>query len=71
DAVLAHPAAVAFAGATAAILIGWTGRNDLVPALREAAEGDPWIRGAMTAQELVGVIDTCAVPAWHHPGHMP
>jgi len=71
DVVLAHPAAVAFAGATAAILIGWTARNDLVPALREAAEGDPWIRGAMTAQELVDVIDTCAVPAWHQPGHMP
>jgi len=54
---MAHPAAVAFAGATAAILIGWTGRVDLVPELRAAAVSDPWVRQAMSQEEFAGLVD--------------
>lgn len=55
---LARPSAVAFAGATAAILIGWTGRVDLVPVLGDAAERDPWVLGPMSSQQLAAIIDS-------------
>lgn len=55
---LAHPSAVAFAGATAAILIGWTGRVDLGPLLRDAVQRDPAVRGTMSGEEVTAILDS-------------
>jgi hypothetical protein len=58
DIAMAHPAAVSFAGAASAILVGWTGRVDLLSTLRQAADQDPWVRQGMSTEALEQVIDS-------------
>lgn len=60
DITLEHPAAVAFAAVTAAILIGWTGRLELVADLRERAGREQWLSQGMSTEALDQVMERWA-----------